>query len=135
MYTFTNYDDVRVFVAGKLGIDTWEGAYEYYPFSKGDPTKGFLEIIYPEADSSGRLLRGAAGNGPIFIFLYFSGRWTYLGEMYGAKVETDTTTDTTEFVVYAHVSATQGVERRYQFRTSEYVCVSEVDVGMGNDHQ
>jgi len=122
-----SYDEVSRFIAELIGVDAWDGESDYYPFSLTDSTKGFLEIVYPVVGASGRLLRGAAGNGPIFIFLYCRGAWTYLGEMYGTKV-TATTDNTTEFTVYAHVSATTGVERRYQFSDGAYVCVSEADV-------
>lgn len=123
-----SYPDVSRLIAELMEIDAWEGESEYYPFSSADATKGFLEVVYPVADASGRLLRGASGNGPIFIFLYCRGTWTYLGEMHGAKAAAIATTSTTEFKVYAHVSATAGVERRYQLRGGEYVCVSEADV-------
>jgi hypothetical protein len=123
-----SYPDVSRFVAELLGVDAWEGESEYYPFSSADASKGFLEVVYPVADASGHLLRGAAGNGPIFIFLYRRGTWTYLGKMHGAKATAIATASTTEFNVYAHASATAGVERHYQLRGEEYVCVWEGDL-------
>ena len=126
--TLTTYAAVIRFIAETMGVDGWEGDCEYHPLSHGDASKGFLELILPLADSRGGLLRGASGNGPIFIFLYRRGTWTYLGEMHGATVEADTGSGTTEFVVYSHESATAGVERRYRLRGVGYECVSETDI-------
>jgi hypothetical protein len=123
--TFTCYADVVRFVARRMDVDAWEGDCEYYPFSQLDPTKGFLEVMLPMADSCGRLLRGAAGNGPIFIFLYDRGTWSYRGEMHGAKVVAETVEGVTGFIVYSHLSATVGVERRYRLAEITYECVSE----------
>jgi hypothetical protein len=123
-----SYAEVSRFVAARLSIDAWEGESEYYSFCAADPSAGFLEVVYPVADASGRWLRGASGNGPIFIFLYRCGTWTYLGEMHGAKTTSIASSSSTEFKVYAHASATETVERHYQLFGAEYVCVSEADV-------
>lgn len=125
---FNSYPDVSRFISDLMVVDAWEGESEYYPFAAADASQGFLEVVYPVADASGRLLRGASGNGPIFVFLYCRGVWTYLGEMYGAKAEAIATAMTTEFKVYAHASATAGIERWYQLREGAYVCVWETDV-------
>jgi hypothetical protein len=124
----SSYPELSHFVAGMMKVDSWEGDSEYYPLSSADVSIGFLEVVYPVADGSGRLLRGAAGNGPIFIFLYCRGTWTYLGQMHGAKAVAIVTTNTTEFDVYAHATAASGIQRRYQLRGEEYVCVSETDI-------
>ena len=126
--TFGSYQKLSHFIAERLEVDDWWGEHEYYRFSSVDPSAGVLEVIYPVADSTGRILRGAAGNGEIFVFLYRCGSWTYLGEMHGAKATPIATTGVTEFRVYAHASATAGVERRYKLRGSVYACVSEEDV-------
>lgn len=126
--TFTSYADVVRFVASKLNVDAWEGDCEYHPISQEDVSKGFLELIVPVADSSARLLRGAAGNGPIFVFLYNRGTWSYYGEMYGAKVTAETFEGNTEFVTFSHASATTGVERRYQLKKITYECVFEEEI-------
>ncbi len=118
-----NYTEVLSFVAQKIGVTGSDNDYQYYPFSRDDTSRGFLELIFPVTDSSGRLLRGAAGNGPIFIFLYSRGTWTFLGEMEGTKVTPDTLNETIQFRTYSHVSAISGIERQYEFRHSEYVCV------------
>jgi len=123
-----SYPAVSQFIAKLLGVDEWDGESEYYPFNSSDASKGFLEVVYPLADASGRLLRGASGNGPIFVFLYCRGSWTYLGEMHGAKAEAITADTMTEFNVYAHVSARSGIERRYQLSGGTYMCVAETDV-------
>ena len=120
-----SYSEVSGFIADLMGVDGWEGESEYYPFSSADASKGFLEVIYPLTDASGRLLRGASGNGPIFVFLYRRGAWTYLGEMHGAKASAILTNTVTEFNVYAHFSATTGSERHYQLRGGAYECVWE----------
>ena len=125
---FTSYPELASFIAELIGVDGWEGDTEYFPFSSDDASKGFLEIVYPVAAASGRLLRGAAGNGPIFIFLYCRGAWTYLGEMHGAKVEAVATSTITEFKTYAHISATTWIERLYRLSGGAYVCVMETDV-------
>jgi hypothetical protein len=126
--TFTSYADVVRFVATKMDVDDWEGDCEYHPFSQEDASKGFLELMLPMADSRGRLLRGAAGNGPIFIFLYYRGTWSYRGEMHGATVIVETVAGITEFVVYSHLSAMAGVERRYRLGGVTYECVSEREI-------
>jgi hypothetical protein len=126
--TLTSYPEVSRLITELLEVNGWEGESEYYPFSSVNPSGGFLEIVYPVTDASGRSLRGASGNGPIFIFLYRLGTWTYLGEMYGARATAIATDSTTEFKVYAHVSASAGVEREYRLSEGKYVCVSEEDV-------
>ena len=127
--TFKTYADVIRFVATKINVgDGWEGDYEYHPFSHGDVSKGFLELMIPVADSRGRLLRGAAGNGPIFIFLYNRGAWSYCGEMHGATITAETVEENTAFVVYSHTSVRAGVERRYRLRGNTYECVAEQEI-------
>ena len=126
--TFKSYLDVAAFISELLAVSGWEGESEYYPFSAINPRAGFLEIVYPNADTSGRSLRGAAGNGPIFIFLYRVGTWTYLGEMQGVLATAITTDNITKFTVYAHMSAAAGIQREYQLSGENYVCVSEEEI-------
>ena len=126
--TFTSYADVVRFVARKLQVDAWEGDCEYHPFSQKDLSKGFLEVIIPVADSRGRVLRGAAGNGPMFVFLYNRGTWSYYGELHGAIVTAETVEGSTEFVTYSHMSARAGVERRYRLKGITYECMSEEEL-------
>jgi hypothetical protein len=125
---FTSYADVVRFVARKMNVDGWEGDCEYHPFSQEDVSKGFLELIIPVADSRARLLRGAAGNGPIFVFVYNRGTWSYYGEMHGATVTAETVEGNTEFVTYSHTSARAGVQRRYRLKGITYECVSEQEI-------
>lgn len=125
---FTSYTDVVSFVAGKLNVDAWEGDCEYHPLSQENVSKGFLELIIPVTDSSARLLRGVAGNGPIFVFLYNRGTWSYYGEMHGATVTAETVEGNTEFVTYSHTSARAGVERRYRLKGITYECVLEEEI-------
>lgn len=126
--TLTTYDEVVRFVAQRLSVDGWEGDSEYYPCSDGDVSKGFLEIMLPVTDSNGRMLRGASGNGPIYVFLYHRGTWTYLGEMHGATVKANMFQGTTEFLVYGHLSSATAIERRYQLFGMTYKCVSEEEI-------
>lgn len=122
------YSELFDFIRNNTGVDAADCDSQYYPFCQSDPTQGFLELILPVADSRGRLLRGAAGNGPIFIFLYRRGRWSYLGEMHGTQVTADTASRTTEFTVYSHASASSGVQRRYSLQGERYECVAEEEV-------
>ena len=126
--TFTSYADVVRYVARKLNVDSWEGDCAYHPFSQKDVSKGFLEVIIPVADSRGRLLRGAAGNGPMFVFLYKRGTWSFCGELHGAIVTAETVEGGTEFVTYSHTSARAGVERRYRLERLTYECVLEQEI-------
>jgi hypothetical protein len=122
-----NYHDVLRLVANAIGAEATENDHQYYPFWQEDSSKGFLELIFPFSDSAGRFLRGAAGNGPIFIFLYCRGTWTFMGEMHGATVTPQPTNSATELLTYIHVSATAGIVCHYQLCDSEYRCTSEED--------
>ena len=127
--TFREYPDLYRAISASIGAELTDCEHEYYPLNSWDPGQGFLEVIFPFVDSRGRLLRGAAGNGPIFVFLYRRGIWTYLGEMYGAKVSADIDAGITKFSVYTHVSSNSGTERQYSLHNGEYICISEVNIG------
>ena len=48
--------------------------------------------------------------------------------MHGATVIVETVAGITEFVVYSHLSAMAGVERRYRLGGVTYECVSEREI-------
>ncbi|MDP3981388.1 MAG: hypothetical protein Q8Q33_08260 [Chlamydiota bacterium] len=99
---------------------------EYYPYDLHDPGKGFLEVVFPAA--VGRGLRGASGNGPIFVFQIFKGIWNPLGELNGAWVKPNYKLFPTGLNAYGHISAFEAIEYKWVFRSGKYVCVQEREV-------
>ena len=60
--------------------------YRFFQFDRNNLAEGILIFIKPFVSGSGELVTGAAGNGPIYVFLSKKGSVRYLGEMRGAMI-------------------------------------------------
>lgn len=82
---------------------------------------GVEELIVMPVEICGIVIRGASGNGPIYIYQKRGDMWVNIGEMVGnqLRVKTEKTNDYYSIETNYHMSAVSGVIYSYEFKLTD----------------
>lgn len=110
----------------KYGItdrDGYRDMSQYFDLN----SDGTDELLILPIEICGNVIRGASGNGPIYIFQKNNEGWVKIGELNGnlLRIENEKTNGYNRLNTNYHMSVNSGIDYFYEYENGNYQMVSE----------